>query len=107
MLHQMDSCYSRMTRDCKDLSEVKQELLIGILISVYPSDIADYIVVLGTQRMLIKQPNTSRIIWIAIHGEKSSGTTPNPRGSVALGRAWVMIEESLGIAIGRVRERII
>ena len=49
LLHQMDPCYSRMTRDCKDLSDVKQELLIGRLFSVYPSDIADYIRVRDTK----------------------------------------------------------
>ena len=43
---------------------------------------------LGTQRMPIRQLNTSRIIWIAIHGEKSSVTAPNPGKSVALGGAW-------------------
>ena len=47
--------------------------------------------------MPIRQPNTSRIIWIAIHAENSSVTAPNPGKSVALGGAWVMIDESLGI----------
>ena len=43
MLRQLDSCYSRIARDCTSPAELRQEILIGRLLSLYPPDIADYI----------------------------------------------------------------
>ena len=43
MLRQLDSCYSRITRDCSTLADLRREILIGRLLSLYPSDIADYV----------------------------------------------------------------
>ena len=43
MLRQLDSFYSCITRDCSTLADLRQEILIGRLLSLYPSDIADYV----------------------------------------------------------------
>ena len=43
LLRQLDSCYARITRDCKNQEEIRQELLVGRLLSLYPSDIANYV----------------------------------------------------------------
>ena len=45
MLRQLDSCYSRITRDCSSPAELRQEILIGRLLSLYPLDVADYVYV--------------------------------------------------------------
>lgn len=43
MLRQLDSSYSRITRDCSTPELLRQEMLIGRLLSLYPTDIADYV----------------------------------------------------------------
>ena len=45
ILRQLDSCYSRMTRECTSPTDIRQEILIGRLLSLYPTDIADYVCV--------------------------------------------------------------
>lgn len=45
MLQQLDSSYSRITRDLSTPAELRQEMLIGRLLSLYPTDIADYVYV--------------------------------------------------------------
>ena len=39
----LDSSYSRLTRDCVDMNALREELLTGRLLSLYPWDIADII----------------------------------------------------------------
>ena len=43
MLRQLDSSYSRITRECSTPELLRQEMLIGRLLSLYPTDIADYV----------------------------------------------------------------
>ena len=45
ILRQLDSSYSRITRDCTSPAELRQEMLIGRLLSLYPPDVADYVYV--------------------------------------------------------------
>ena len=42
-LRTLDSSYSRYTRDCVDMNALREELLTGRLLSLYPWDIADII----------------------------------------------------------------
>ena len=42
-LRTLDSSYSRFTRDCVDMNALREELLTGRLLSLYPCDIADII----------------------------------------------------------------
>jgi hypothetical protein len=39
MLRQLDSSYSRITRDCSTPAQLRQEMVIGRLLSLYPTDI--------------------------------------------------------------------
>ena len=43
MMRQLDSSYSRITRDCSTQAQLRQEILIGRLLSLHPADIADHV----------------------------------------------------------------